>query len=125
MNVHLKCSPNNSNNSNICYISQKVFNFLNLNKKKKYRMNFGKLSSEVQMKPSANRDEKNTLYFQSNIFQPTLTSKDKLNLEDFNLNIYRKGDNIYLGPVLGIFVKPNRLSVYNNNTIDPIHLEAG
>ncbi|OWZ82784.1 YheC/YheD family protein [Natranaerobius trueperi] len=126
MKAKLQIIPNNSQKSDICYISRKIFDSLDLLDNKIYHLKFGVLNKQIILKPSKHSEEGNgKILLSSDIFNTLFTSDEFSNFEGMTLNIWRQEKNIKLGPVIGIFVKPRRFKFYDNSTTDPIHLIAG
>lgn len=118
-----------SKTSDTCYISGNIFNLLDLSEKVRYNLRLGQSTSRVKIKPIDQslenpEDKRNIIYLGSSIFNSFFNSYDLSNLEDINLNIWKKENNIYLGPVLGIFVKPKSLMARKNKKAPSVHLEA-
>ena len=84
--------------SSISYLSEHIFNELKLTMDIPYQINVGLRNQETFLKPL--KDEKETLYF-----TPTLL-QDLLLFEGIKTNIWLKNNSLYLGPVIGTFVKP-------------------
>ncbi|OWZ82775.1 hypothetical protein [Natranaerobius trueperi] len=112
MNIKLECHSD-SKLEDICCITRDIYNSLGLTEKSRYKLHFGKTTCNIKVKPcDKDRNEKrNILYLSSNIFKPSFTDCDLTQLENISLNIWRNDERIYLGPVLGIFVKSNLLTV--------------
>lgn len=93
---------------NICLIPSEIFNSLNLNINGKYKLCVGLLSEEVYFKPSYSDSEK--MYF------PIVTFNNLQLFSRVKLNIWRDESNIYLGPVVGVFVNDRYLkSISDDN----------
>jgi hypothetical protein len=82
--------------SNTCILPKSIFNALNLSTETPYTLHFG-LSTETSFLGFSDDDDK-TIYLSENMF-------NQLNLlEDITINIWKTGKDIFLGPVVGIFV---------------------
>lgn len=92
--------------SKICYLSKDIFEYLKLSEKVQYKFHLGKISVNTLVMPCESNNK--CMCFSSSLF-------DKLLLfEEITLNIWRKKDEIYLGPVVGIFVNPYLLKTIKN-----------
>lgn len=87
--------------SNICLFSKDIFNELKLVKDELYTIHLGQLSQSVYAEPGASAE--NFIYLSKDVFNNFLL------YEDINLNVWRQDNNIYLGPVVGIFVSLDNL----------------
>jgi hypothetical protein len=92
--------------ADICLLPQKIFKDLKLSSEIIYNVYFGQLSKNCFFKP--NKTQKHHLYVPEPIYNH-LTLCDKR-----SLNIWRKDNDIFLGPVVGIFEPPWILSRIEN-----------
>lgn len=83
--------------SSTTYVSEDIFNKLKLSTHIPYKINVGLQSQETLLKPIK---EKNTLYLSSHLIQELLL------IEGIKTNIWLKDKSLYLGPVIGMFVRP-------------------
>lgn len=97
MEVCVKKSLTNAD-SNICTLSKIIFDYLKLSTDISYNIHLGLSQQASQIRFS--EFENGTIYFSENIF------KEFNLLENIKLNLWRKGNHIFLGPVIGIFVNP-------------------
>jgi hypothetical protein len=93
----------------VCYIPKEIYNRFKLSKEKEYTIHFGQLSESLYFEPV--QIEAKDMYICKYVF-------DKLLLyDDMILNIWEKNQEIYLGPVVGIFETPRFLSNILNGDI--------
>lgn len=85
----------------VCLMNKKVFDDLNLSTEVKYNIHVGQLNKCSYIRPKNIKGS--YMYFTMHIFNELLLYNNA------NLNIWRKGKDIYLGPVVGVFVKPRQL----------------
>lgn len=105
-----------------CLVPQAIFSALSLSEQKIYRLHIGRLSRDIYMRPT---DRSNTfLYLSPVLFNPRLTAHELVIFEHAELNIVKNNTGIYLGPVIGIFVKPKRLRVPGKYGPDRSHMVA-
>ena len=84
--------------SNVCMLPKNIFDTLKLSEKESYTIHFG-LSVQDSLINFSEVEEKN-MYFPENVF-------NQLHLLEYStFNIWKTGNDIFLGPVVGIFV-PN------------------
>lgn len=83
--------------SNICHIPNAIFDTLELSAKTLYKINLGQRSEYSYVMPNEGFDK--CMYFSNPVFKKLLL------FEGIILNIWRNKEEIYLGPVVGIFVK--------------------
>jgi hypothetical protein len=88
--------------SDTCFISQKIFKELQLSTEIIYDINFGQLSKKCLLKP----DETQENY----MYVPDSICIELEIFEGISLNIWKKENEIFLGPVVGIFEPPWILS---------------
>ncbi|WP_246517461.1 YheC/YheD family protein [Clostridium aciditolerans] len=85
----------------VCLISKEIFDDLKLSTEVKYNIHVGQLNKCSYIRP---KDIKGSyMYFTMPIFNELLLYNNA------NLNIWRKGNDIYLGPVVGVFVNTRYL----------------
>ena len=85
----------------VCLMSKKIFDDLSLSTEAKYNIHVGQLNKSSYIRP---KDVKGScMYFTMPIFNELLLYNNA------NLNIWRKGNDIYLGPVVGVFVNTRHL----------------
>lgn len=95
MEIHVKklC---NVNSNNICFLSKDICSTLKISKTKMYKLHVGKLSAVCSIRSVENQEKcmclieaiYNQLFFYDNL----------------TLNIWKKGNQIFLGPVVGLFI---------------------
>jgi len=95
LKVHIK-EDKKKFSSEICLLSKDIYDDLKLTKGQLYTIHFGQLSEKVYINPQESTEE--------NIYVPMEVFKNLLLDENLNLNIWKENDDIYLGPVVGIFV---------------------
>jgi hypothetical protein len=87
-------------NSNECILSKSIFDDLKLSTKELYTIHFGQSTQNILISFSEVDDI--NIYFSENLF-------DQLHLlENVTLNIWKTDKDIFLGPVVGIFVDAGR-----------------
>jgi hypothetical protein len=84
--------------SNICYIPKDIFSELKLSSDIQYKFHLGQFHEHSFVIPCESNDE--CIYFTNSLM------KKLLPYEDIILNIWKKEKDIYLGPVVGVFVNP-------------------
>ncbi|MCT4595007.1 MAG: hypothetical protein N4A57_12160 [Anaeromicrobium sp.] len=94
MFIHIKFLTKNSD-SKTCFIPKDIFNTLKLKEEIKYGLHVGQLSKKVYVKPNKDNDSK-SMYLSQDIVNKLCL------LFDITLNIWKKDNDIYLGPVVGI-----------------------
>ncbi|MHB8125018.1 MAG: YheC/YheD family endospore coat-associated protein [Desulfitobacteriaceae bacterium] len=109
--------------TNICQVSWNIFDSLKLSEEVKYNLYFGQLRREVFIRPVDGAG--NCIYLSPDIFNPAFAINELMVLQNVVLNIWKKGEDIHLGPVLGIFIKPKRLSVPKEGSTVQSHMHAG
>lgn len=93
--------------SNVCTLPKNIFDTLKLSKKESYNIHFG-LSVQDSLINFSEVEEKN-MYFPENIF-------NQLHLLEFSsYNIWRISNDIFLGPVVGIFSSDNFINAAIKN----------
>ncbi|UCZ52609.1 YheC/YheD family protein [Bacillus shivajii] len=112
-----------SNKNNVCLLSKKIFRLLKLSEKVEYSLFIGQKRRKVYFKPTEHTED--CIYLIPQLFDPSLTKEDLAGFEGYRINLWVKGEDLHLGPVLGIFVKPKRLQkpLYKNTVLG--HMEAG
>ena len=94
MNVHIHKQQDNI--KGVCIVDKKTYDDLNINEDTTYKLHLGQLAARSSIKP--------VLQNNSAIYIP----KDMLSqlslYENITLNIWKKDNDIYLGPVVGMFV---------------------
>jgi glutathione synthase/RimK-type ligase-like ATP-grasp enzyme len=96
MDVTIKINSVNTY-PNACTLPRNIFNSLNLSTETPYIIHFG-LSNETTLIGFSETEDK-AMYFSESIFNQL-----KL-LQDIIINIWKTNEGIFLGPVIGIFVK--------------------
>jgi hypothetical protein len=81
---------------NLCFLDSGVYSALEISEEKLYRLHLGKLSLSCCIRPHKTRGQ--SLYLSEDIINQ-LCLDDKL-----KLNIWRKEQDVYMGPVVGLFV---------------------
>jgi hypothetical protein len=84
--------------SNICILSKDIFHDLKLSTDVSYSIHFGQHMKTCLIRPEEKSEK--CIYFPKAIFEQLMF------FSGINLNIWRKGDEIFLGPVVGIFETP-------------------
>jgi hypothetical protein len=82
--------------SNICHIPNDIFAALNLSTEVPYKINLGQSYDYSYIVP--NEQLGNCMYFSKSVFKKLML------FQGITLNIWRNEEEIYLGPVVGIFV---------------------
>lgn len=82
--------------SNTCLLSKDIYNELKLKTNESYVIHLGQLSQKLCVEPQASEDE--SICFSNDAFNSLLLQ------DDLNMNIWKQDNDIYLGPVVGIFV---------------------
>jgi hypothetical protein len=82
--------------TNICLLPRDIYNTLNLSEEDIYKLHLGQLSVECLVKPSDIPE--GYMYFTEPVFNQLLLCNN------LTLNIWRKDNDIYLGPVVGMLV---------------------
>jgi hypothetical protein len=83
--------------SNICHVPNDIFAALNLSTEVPYKINLGQSYDYSYIVP--NEQSGNCMYFSKSVFKKLML------FQGITLNIWRNEEEIYLGPVVGIFVK--------------------
>lgn len=122
MKIQIKWSLENKP-TDVCLVSQNIFNFLKLSEDVKYNLFLGQSSRNFFVRPVD--ETENCLYLTPEEFSPTITKNEITIFEDRVLNIWKKGEDIHLGPVLGIFINPKRLYVPEEGSTGQSHMLAG
>lgn len=105
MEVQIKKLAENID-SNICYLPKDIFEALQLSKESLYKLHLGQREDYSYITPKEYSDR--SMYFSNPVF-------DKLLLfENITLNIWKNGDEIYLGPVVGIFEHSRFIATIRN-----------
>lgn len=105
MEVRIKKLTDNADSS-ICYMPSDIFDTLKLLKGILYRIHLGQSYEYTYINP--NKESRKCMYFSNTVFKKLLLP------EGTTLNIWRNGDEIYLGPVVGIFVNPKSTEAIEN-----------
>lgn len=93
---------------NVCYLPIKIFSKLSMSNTTSYTLNLGQRYTKIFVKPSYKNSTK--MYITEDVFQ-------KLLLQDnITLNIWIKNRDIFLGPVIGVFVNNKYISSIEKNT---------
>jgi hypothetical protein len=90
----------------ICYLPKGIFDALGLSIKVLYKLHVGQ-TYECSYVMSSQRND-NNMYLPGKVFEKLLL------VEDLKLNIWRKGEVIYLGPVVGILVNTSDIEDIKN-----------
>ena len=80
-----------------CLLGNDIYNQLEIQKDKRYFLNIGQFKVICNIKCKVNEDK--CIYFPDEIM------KKMLLYDDIVLNIWRKNENIYLGPVVGMLLR--------------------
>ena len=109
-----------------CFISQNIFDALKLSVDVAFNLHVGQwCCCNVHLQPIAGSED--CLYLSPAMVTPFLFAK-QLHVsifENVHVNIWITGSDIHLGPVLGIFVSPGRLTVPKNRSSIHRHMQAG
>jgi len=98
-------------NGNQCLLSADLFEALELVENKKYTLHVGHSNATVTFKKRQGKISRLSL--------PHTIFEQLHLLHGMKLNIWKAGDAIYLGPVVGIFVNPRYLSRISKEDIPP------
>lgn len=104
---------------NICLLPEKIFDTFKLSTEVIYNLHIGQLNTKSFIKPYKEKD--NYMYFSRPIFNKLLLYSDA------SLNIWNQDKDIYLGPVVGVFVKPSRIRAIENGNLPEFakkHMQA-
>jgi hypothetical protein len=93
----------------VCYIPKEIYNRFKLSKEKEYIVHFGQLSQSLYFEPV--QIEAKDIYICKYVFDRLLLYDDMI------LNIWKKNQEVFLGPVVGIFETPKFLSNILNGDI--------
>lgn len=93
----------------VCLMAKKIFDDLNLSTEVKYNIHVGQLNKYSYIRPNNTKDS--CMYFTGPIFNGLLLYSNA------NLNIWRKDNDIYLGPVVGVLVNTRYLKAIEE--LDP------
>lgn len=97
MGIWVKYLPN-SFTTNVCMLPEVIFKTFNLIPAVSYRLHVGQLCESIHVKPyEADSNEM--------LISPSISNALGL-LEGLELDLWCKEDNIFLGPVVGVFVNP-------------------
>jgi hypothetical protein len=97
LNVEVKKLQRRAGSSK-CILSKDIFNDLKLSTDVVYNIHFGQYMKSCLISPGENDGK--CIYFPETIFEQLMF------YSGINLNIWRKGNEIFLGPVVGIFETP-------------------
>ncbi len=94
-----------------CLVSAEIYDAMGLVENQSYTLNAGHSASTVTFQKRQDHINRNRLFLPSVLF-------DELQLlEGMRLNIWKAGDILYLGPVVGIFVNPEYISSISKGDI--------
>jgi len=105
---------------NICYMPNDIFDALKLSTEILYKIHLGQSYEYSYVKPKVGFDK--CMYFSNSVFKKLLL------FEGVTLNIWKNGDEIYLGPVVGVFLNPKyteAISIGKPSFFTRKHAEAG
>jgi hypothetical protein len=105
--------------SNLCLLPNNIFKDLELSKETIYKLHVGLKSHDCIFEST--EEEGNKAFFSTEIIEKLFLPKD------IELNIWKRNNDIYLGPVVGIFINSTSLfKIYKNQeVIDRFkHIEA-
>jgi len=107
----------------LCLVSGRIYDALNLFPQTTYCLHLGQWKKDVTIGRVA--VDEDCIYLNEALVMPVGDGKAVDLLTNLKVNIWAKGRDIYLGPVLGIFLNPKRL--VPPDKIDPRHkhMEAG
>lgn len=106
--------------SNICYMPNDIFALFHLSKEIPYTFHLGQSHEYSYITPNEERDK--CMYFSNSVFKKLML------FEGVTLNIWKNGDEIYLGPVVGVFVNPKytaAIEIGRPSFFTRKHAEAG
>ena len=89
----------NNVDKDICLLGKDIYNKLKIEDNKQYNIHLGQLKVRSAIKCNMNEEE--SMSFSEEV------SNEILIYDDIILNIWRKNENIYLGPVVGVFMPIN------------------
>ena len=92
-----------ANITGFCLIDKKTYDDLKINEATSYKLHLGQLTAVCNIKPSL--EGNNSIYMSEELLEQILL------YENIILNIWKKDNDIYLGPVVGMFVTR---SVFNS-----------
>lgn len=95
------------NKSNTCFLSKKIYDSLSLSKDKKYKIKLGSISKNIYIYPKETNES--IMYFPKNIFNHFLL------FSDIKLNIWKKNNELLLGPVIAVFVNDRYIKKIKNS----------
>jgi hypothetical protein len=107
-------------NSNTCILPVDIFNAFNLSSDVMYNIHFGQLNQYAYILPG--KTEATSMFFSKLVF------KELALFEDIKLNIKNINKDIYLGPVVGVFVTQvffNKISEGNRHFYAGQHICGG
>lgn len=94
----------------ICLLSQDIINSLHLSKEKLYNIHFGLLNKYSYIDIVENSE--NSMLVSQKLFCELLL------VHDLILNIRKENDDIYLGPVVGVFINQDNNPFYEKGTAE-------
>lgn len=115
MEVQVKSMLKESEQS-ICLLPQDIINSLHLSKEKLYNIHFGQLYKHALIDLVGNQE--NCMIVSQKLFNELLL------VPDLTLNIRKEFDDIYLGPVVGIFINQYNFPLYEDGTAPKYHARA-
>ena len=92
-----------ANITGVCLIDKKTYDDLKISEATSYKLHLGQLTAVCNIKPSL--EGNNSIYMSEDLLEKILL------YENIILNIWKKDNDIYLGPVVGMFVTR---SVFNS-----------
>ncbi len=109
--------------TDVCLVTRDIFDSFKLSEEVKYDLYLGQLHRVSFIRPVDGAG--NCLYLTPAMLNPTFALNELRVFEDVMLNIWKKGEDIHLGPVLGIFINPKRLYVPEEGSTVQSHMQAG
>lgn len=99
--------------ANVCFLSKDIFNSLNLSEEVIYNIHLGQSSEYYNI--HSNEDIDGVMSIPEELFSKYLI------FHGMSLNIRRENDDIYLGPVVGVFINYNMFPLSEYKTYDVNH----
>lgn len=101
MEVSIKIMSHSENESS-CFLSKEIFEELMLSKETMYELHLGNLSEVVSIIPSG--ESTSSIYIHETIYNKLIP------FNNLKLNLWKNNKDLYLGPLVGIFVTPRIIS---------------
>lgn len=101
MEVSIKIMSH-SENEGICLLSKEIFDALMLSRETMYELHLGNLSEVISIIPSS--ESSSSIYIHETIYNKLVP------FDNLKLNLWKNNKDLYLGPLVGIFVAPKIIS---------------